>query len=64
MRAVKADMEQYKQDVEQARSEFLVLSAQEDKLDGLERAVQSSTPFKIPERIQQLNSLKTRHAFA
>jgi biopolymer transport protein ExbB len=58
LRALKEDMESFREGVEKARSEFIVLSAQDDKVEGLVQSMEASVPFEKPERIQQTNRLK------
>jgi len=58
LRALKADMEPIRADVEKARSEFAVLAAQDDKVEVLERELAHVPSFGQTERISLLNNLK------
>lgn len=60
LRAVRGDVAQAKNITEQARNEFLLLSAQHDRLDVLSRQIDLGIPFAVPERLQNLNKLRKR----
>jgi biopolymer transport protein ExbB len=60
LRALKIEIEQSKMAAEKARSEFLALGAQEDRLDGLVQTLKLGVPFELPERIQRLNEVRQK----
>ncbi len=58
VRVGREDLSQVKAATEQARSEFLSLSAQQDRLDPLHRLQDQGVPFHIPERLENFNRVK------
>ena len=60
LRAVREDVAQAKAETEQARNEFLLLSAQHDRLDVLSRQIDLGIAFAVPERLQSINKLRKR----
>lgn len=58
VRVAREDLSQVKAATEQARSEFLSLAAQEDRLEPLMQFRDQGVPFAIPERMDRFNRVK------
>ena len=59
VRASREDLSRIQEEAEHARTEFMTLSAQQDRAEALGHILDLGVPFQIPERLQQMNQLKS-----
>lgn len=58
VRMGREDLSRVRESAEKARSEFLSLSSQQDRLGFLIQAQEQGIPFGIPERLERVNQIK------
>lgn len=60
LRAMREDLAQVKQEQEKARTGFLMLSAQDNRVHHLTQALERGSSLSVPERMQRANQLRKK----